>query len=468
MLFKYSYRLLTAVALAFNAFLVADINAQTPQLVFETEHAVDSIPIKAAAEKADTGRMMPGYNDMSGYNRPSYCLAGVRRHTSLIWRKGERDTLPPSDRKDPIPPEAVETGKKCIANVDLESVSLAELYSLVHLASLVGDMEKAESALERWLTLLPEDPRERGYALLDALSAMLSAYHPDSTLFVGERWVQRIDALGHGAYEPYLAALDRLKAHAVMKFDTAAMIRISRASHERAKNLSDEEIKLANVRLGEIFLDSLNILWYKSDQSELPETVKGTLANWVSENSEATWTVVMSELITYQASIQGSQLSHFPVYVHFPDSTQNIYKPGRVTLLIRSQLGDGQMTSNLAMLRRLYEKYSDQGLDIVLLLNTKGFAWASRPLSTSEEAKVIGWYFREHLGLPFRVAVMETQFGKMNDGRKVAEPIPYDNLYRPVSMLNVMIGKDGNISSIGIGFQSEAMLEAFIVRELGR
>lgn len=448
------------------AYNVSEVTAQTPQLVFDVEPAIDSVAIKAAAELADTGRMAPAYKDLSRYSTPGYCLAGMLRHSTQIWRRGERDTLPAQSPADTLPVEALETGRECLGNLEIADVPIAQIYSMIRLALLVNDIEKADTALHQWMAALPEDPRERGYAVFDAVHAALSNFPPRLT--IAERWMEHFDSLGHGAFEPQIKALSSLFRFAQMQFDTTAMIRINLVRHSLVEKLTSEELKQVPVTKGTVFNDSLNILWYKLGPDELYDAVKRVGAKWANVYDSSKFSIMLSELGTYQASIPGAPLKEFPIYTQFPDQSQVLYTLDRVTLFVKTRLGNGRLDSQLATLRRLHEKYGSQRLDIVLVLNTAGFAWSSPPLSTADEAKIIGWYFRDHLKLPFKVVVEETQFTTRSDDRRIGNRPIFVGMYDPIFLRGVIIGKDGNISSINYGFASEAMLEAYVVRELNK
>lgn len=460
-----SVRVVTSCVLAIGMFFVATASAQTPQLVFEREKPLDSTVIKAAAEKADTGRMMPGYKDISGYDTPGYCLAGIRRYTTLVWRRGEQDTLPQLTSSDTLPSQAIETGRKCIEKFSLEDLPSSELYSLIRVALIAGEMDKAHAALNYWISISP-DAREQGYAVFDAIFAALR--NPPPRLDVAERWMGHFDSLGRESFEPRVEALNRLTEFARMQFDTAAIIRLNLARHEFLKTLTAEELKVARANLGTVFQDSLYILWYKLPSAELPEAI-GMLADNLLKNDHSQMASIAMKYWNYQATIPGKPMRDFPVFAQFPDRDEkSLYTPGRVTILVKSRVGDGRMDRRLASYKRLHEKYADHGLDIVLVLHTSGFLWASPPLSTEEEARIIAWYYRDHFDLPFKVVVEETQFIKRADGRRMGERALFDRMYEPIFATGVIVGRDGNVSTLNMGFHSEAALEAFIVRELGK
>jgi hypothetical protein len=88
-------RIMTAGFLFTAASIIPrDMNAQSDTLRGRNPTRADSLTAIAAWEKSDTGRMMPGYRDFTGYDVPGMCLAAIRGVLEATWRRGEVDTLP--------------------------------------------------------------------------------------------------------------------------------------------------------------------------------------------------------------------------------------------------------------------------------------------------------------------------------------------------------------------------------------
>jgi glutathione peroxidase-family protein len=136
---------------------------------------------------------------------------------------------------------------------------------------------------------------------------------------------------------------------------------------------------------------------------------------------------------------------------------------GKVTLLWLTSKGNGLMDSQMAMLQRLYKKYHDKGLEIVLILKTEGYSWSSPPQSAEDEAKTDAWYYLDHLQLPFTVMVDETPFTTRPDGRREPGQIAFQHTY---PLTRVLIGRDGRIYTLWMGLESESQMNAFIQQAL--
>jgi hypothetical protein len=137
--------------------------------------------------------------------------------------------------------------------------------------------------------------------------------------------------------------------------------------------------------------------------------------------------------------------------------------PGKETLLVHTQKGQGYMSSQMAMLRRLYDKYHKAGLEIILVVPTQGFSWSSPPQTPEEEAKTDEWYFFDYLKVPFTVVIEQTQFTRKPDGRLVPGPTAFGRQY-PVG--SVLVGRDGKIYTEWVGLESESQLNAVIPQAL--
>jgi hypothetical protein len=134
-------------------------------------------------------------------------------------------------------------------------------------------------------------------------------------------------------------------------------------------------------------------------------------------------------------------------------------------LVVRAQKGDGLIDGQVAMFQRMHDKYAAQGLDIILMLRTEGYSWSSPPQTPSDEAKTDAWYYLEYLKVPFTVAVDETPFTKQEDGRLVPGRIAFEQQY---VLPEVLIGRDGRIYSLWLGFESETQLDAFVRQALAQ
>jgi hypothetical protein len=421
----------------------------------------------AAWAKADTGRMMPGYRDLSAYDTPGYCLAAMRGVEALTWRRGESDTLPQGTVYDTLPTSARDIGRACVAKMSPETVAPAQLYNFVRLALRIGDTALARQTVEYHLSVTPGQTREQGYIIADAIDEA-AKNRPAQLRFI-ESLLPLFSKLGKEASRAAGDAYRRAYGAAHDRFDTAAMLRFSHAREALIKGLTPEERQSYGLALGAVFEDSLDIVWYQSIPN-LPSVAQRLTEQWAiaGKMEHTAFAQGIIALMTTTATIPGMSPPVFKIFKHYPTNASPTPTPGRVTIVMPTQRrGEGRLDRTLAMLRRLHERYHARGLDIMLVGKTLGYAWASPPLAPEDEAKLLGWYYREHLQLPFTILIEETSFTTKPDGRRVATPSPFLETYRPAPLRGYIVGRDGTIKTFNYGFHSESELEAFVTRELG-
>lgn len=457
---------LTLVSSLILSLLVSSIaDAQTNTIT--TVEPIDSAAVKAAWARADTGRMMPGYHDLTRYDTPGYCVAAIKGMERLIWRRGESDTLPKQTDLDTIPERAREVGRACLAKMTPGTVPYAELYNFTRAALWVGDTALARQAVEYHLSVSPDDARERGYILVDAMVEARDS-RPMQLSFL-ESLVPKFAELGEGAARAHADAIGILRQVAHYQFDTTRMLKYSAERESLIQSLTPEVRKKHNLSLGNVFSDSLEIIWYKLIP-DLAPTIERLGNQWATAGEvDRDFARVVIAMATLAGEMAGKDAKSVDMYKRFPSNASLIPQKGRVTLVLAlNRIGRGRMDNTLSLLRRLHDRYHEHGFDVILVGRTSGYAWDSPPLNPDDEANLFGWYYREYLNLPFSVFVEETSFYKKPDGRKVAEPTPFQSMYKPLSLTRYLIGRDGTITPLNYGFHHEVELEAYLKRELGK
>lgn len=461
--------MLAAMAISFTAYAQTNKRSATTSAANEAISSLTSVDSAAsitAWAKADTGRMMPGYRDLSAYDTPGYCLAAMKGMERLTWRRGESDTLPKKTVFDTVPENVRDVGRACIAKMTPRTVPSVELYNLARLALQIGDTALARQTVEYHLSITSDNARERGYVLGDAIYEATIA-RPLPLSFV-ESLLSRFSELGKEAVAAHSWAIALAQSVAHDRFDTTKMLRYSAERDSMLRTLTAEERKEQELNLGGVFSDSLEIVWYQLVPNLAP-TIKQLGEQWASaggfENTDFSRAII--SMATAIGEIAGQQAPTLNVFRRYPDDAPLTPIPGRVTLVMSiNRIGKGRLDKALAYIRRLHDRYHDRGFDVVLIGRTVGYAWGSPPLAAEAEAKLFGWYYHEYLNLPFPVLVEETSFNKKPDGRKVAAPTSFQEIYRPLQVGAYIVGRDGLVKSINYGMHTESELEAYLLREL--
>ena len=447
----------------------ASASAKTTTKGTKASNTVDPAAVAAGRAKADTGRMMPGYRDLSRYDTPGYCLAAMIGMKQRIWRRGEGDTLPKWTQSDTTPTAARDLGRQCLAKLTPSTVARTELRNLLQLNLWVADTTGARQTLNYHLSTVSRDSYARAIILRDA--AMLARDTRPVPMAFLESLPSLADTLDAVAAAPIHVVYRLVWAAALNQYDTAAMIRWSAQNGAFVERLTPQQRSESLVMPHTIVEDSLEIAWMKRP-ANLPAVV-GRLGDKALSHINATgidlemWKATYASLVK-DASFFGMSAPTLRMFQRYPDDTPLSPIPGRVTIVFSIRnIGEGKLDSTMATLRRLHERYHTEGLDIVLVARTKGYIWKTPPIEAGDEAKLIGWYYRDHLKLPFPVLVERTTFGRRADGRLEAVRSPFLQTFQGRRLnQGYMVARDGTLVAIDRVFSSEAQLEAYVRREL--
>jgi hypothetical protein len=431
------------VAAATSVITARSLDAQLSVTIPRSEQKYDSAAIRAIFAKADTGRMMPGYQNLSAYNTPGFCLTALQRIERLWWRTGKIDTLKRFSSTDTLTTRAREIGRACMANLTLQNVPPLELNNFMQLAVAVNDTALVRAIVDRQLAVAADD-RVRGLVVLDVVKTLLTA-HPVRKQIAYE-YMKRFDSMGSEAKPAAAIAYGTLVAFAHEQFDTSEILRFSREREAVINSLSREQ-QVNNILMpGQVYLDSIIIMTYKQipNLQETAErlTARGT-AGYPAEAAASTY-------INYMLPIKmiGEPMQNLSGNWYFPDSIPSQSLQGKVVLLVRMQsvTYPGPVGPHLPMYRRLYERYKDRGFRVVLITQTNGFSWGSPPLAPKDESQTIGWYLREQLKFPFPVVVQETPYRRIADGRRVNGDMLFDMQYGAWGTIHrLLVGRDGKV-----------------------
>jgi hypothetical protein len=376
--------------------------------------------------------------------------------------------------QDTLPTKAADIGRRCLAQFsDIQRVAPIELDNMERLAIALGDSVTLTAAINRHLSLATNDSA-RASVLFNAFNAL--AYIKPQPLPYPRRFawanatLARLDAMGASARVPRLLAhINMATLMTTARFDTTALLREDATIRRIRTLLTDQDrqtLDFAYPELTTLITDSLAVAVYRNDpdlKAHIRATVGRELQVLTHVDAQKKEFVILER--ERSAALIGVPAPPIVGNYWFPDAkSHGTPQSGKVTLVRWVVKGQGLLTSDLAALRRLYDKYHDDGLEIVLLLRTEGYSWASPPLSPADEAKTIAWYYRKHLGLPFTIVVDETPFTTKPDGRRVAGSVPFVKEYAGGATL---VGRDGRIRVAGALFNTkEPVLDAFIEQAL--
>lgn len=441
--------------------IVAPTQRVMAQLPFTS--AADSMAYAAAHVTADTGRMVPAYRDLSRYNTPALCVSAIEGETALRWRRHERDTVEQTSPVDTFPTVAMTAGRACAAQFhDLAAVPARQLYSLMKLYIMLRDSANVWAVVNRRVALAPTVVA-KGEVLASAVKELRNA----QPMQLGQAavFLARLDSLGHAARVPRLLATTEMFSGVSTLFDTTAMKQYAARLDAIGAELTTAERDNYGAMDGwEVPMD---VAWYRHDPA-LPSVVQSVFSRLRTamatyRGGSSPMSQGFEDFVLALAQKVGQPADSVKGKYWFNAETPARPIPGRVTLVVLTQKGGGVLSSNLAALRRLAKKYGPQGLDVTLVVKTAGYSWSSPPQTPEAEANTDAWYFLNYLKMPVALVVDETPFTRDDTERLQPGMVDFQKHY-PIGW--GLIGRDGKIRSLSVGYASDPMLEKFVQKAL--
>jgi hypothetical protein len=364
-----------------------------------------------------------------------------------------------------------------------------ELRSLFELELYRGNDTAAITAAEQYLKAQPQD--EYPWAIAQIVRDLLAAR--PMRLATAETMMARLDSLGDLALEPRYIAHNQLNIISENRFDIPRMEQEGWILYRLRRQMTPPQLRdgemHGNARGGyERFLatgarrplrftgapNSWDVLKEMLDievtrSSTLREAVFRVVQTAMAKGMDSTDIQEQLRLITRNPSLGFARLGNsvLPLRATFWFSApgDTIWpRKNHVTVLIRRNAGMAGIKSD-ATIRHLRQRFGDT-LDIVIYTPTVGFFRDSRPLSPTEEAEKLRWYYLDYLKLPISaLAVRETKFTKRPDGRRVAQR-PVDDYFGFLLNNFILVGKNGTLRHEF--FSSRGAMEAAIAYALAQ
>lgn len=426
--------------------------------------------------------MEPAAHDVSRYTVPM-CINRVDVIDMQTRRRIAQDTILQGRVADTLSSAARGFGAACAARWTTQSVSSRDLRDYIRLLLTLGETREAMVAINRRLSEAPNDSNKASI-LLDAMDAAFTS-HPVHIDFA-DSLTTRIVALGPKvntwkvlAIRQYVDVLRHTTfdtARVLGKLERYRFLPMLRALSDTDRYVAGEaELTYSTVRrIADDFARlSCDSIFYRRARNEMAEVGEA----WLPPSS------VNPEPDSVRRGKDGPGL--VGVYNHLwrlsgceqmdtplpPFSAVRWYVPGdttstpnaptiargRVTLIL--PVGRTNSGSDLlkVRLRRWYEQYAKEGLDIILVTTLQGYAWNSPPLEPQDEARVNAWYFHDMSQLSFPLA-------QLGPGERLfAQSMVGDNARY------FLVGRDGRRVNHFYGMADDYgfALEAYLRQALG-
>lgn len=453
---------------------VADSAVRTAYTIMLAGSRADSASIAAAVARADTGRMQYRRDAFSRYT-PRMCIEAMETEKRNVWRKWQRDTSvrwASSLPTDTLPTAALEAGKRCVSRFTVANTPPGQLFHLQHLLLLLNDDATARAVSDRRFSLAVGDTGRAEAVLLDY--ELYSGTHGGEWHFLHLKYESLPTTRREADARAALAKLDAMGAPARVyrlmaynlqnefdletRFDTAAMRRDGAAILALRPLLTPEETSefhwwFTRPYINQVYLallaypDTTVHARFDSIYARATRELQGT----VSDSSLA----MVLNVLNMSTLIVGHKAAPIAgTYFYDVQGRKQFPAAGQVT--VYWNLANNSDLGQLARLRRLQEKFGDQGVQVVVSappLDDTALTFLSPKLSPADEANTVAWYYLEHLRLPFTLVVPDSaQAMKNQQGYQLGQAI---------------IGRDGRVLTQTMFLtETDATLEAMIRKAL--
>lgn len=414
----------------------------TPHNVKYVENPADNAAADAQDSISGLQWMQPRVRDVSHYTVPM-CLRGIQWLDHLTRTRATHDTTVPGSKADTLSTTAKAFGTSCAERWTVASVPSMYLPEFIQLSLAIGDDRKADAAIERSLREASNDSAKAGL-LLNIMDAARNT-HPVRRDLIDTTFA-RINAL-HARMPVWrvIAQQQYIRTVREMSFDTTRTAAAATSYLANVRALTPDELKFVPEPLytksrleTDIFArlpaDTTAIRYARGWQQEY-EILRMRMKDTTLETSLifGAKTMPQTRASTMQGWFMYRQLMNVgkPVeakvsdgfwFAEPGDTTPTTIpmrpKPGRVTLVAQLNRIDASVDFEKAMIRRLYDRYTKDGLDIILVNNTIGYAWKSPPLEPKDEARVVAWYVHDVCDLPVPLVVLNTPTRSAADGSR--------------------------------------------------
>jgi hypothetical protein len=418
---------------------------------------VSGLCASIAGAQADT-IIQPGHLDFGRYDTPGVCSQAVASDIGTA-RRARFDPGPYQPDRDTLPPSARNDAQRCGTRFEPTTVAERARLNLVRLALSRGDEKLAQAAGNQWIAA-ERTPVAKARAMELLAGAYLNAVPMQRA--AADAMARRLDSLGRPAL------LSRAVVHAALwddadrRFDTAAIRTegIPLLAIDSQISASDA-LDVPSAASGNVLLAVLAVETFRSVKTAVERVMQFAREVRYKFPGEPDQVAVgLAQLLSpYGHPPPTPVVSHW--FGPHAGSSWNI--PGKVSILFReTSLGSFSTHPDNFEIQRLRQRYGDS-LGVTILTRTAGYIRDSGPLEPAQEADSIRRYLQDDLKLPATVAVQETPFHRLPDGRRVDDPMPDGDQMRPYDFGAVVVDREGNVMALA---NNEAEVDAYLDRAI--
>ncbi len=452
-------RLLALCAVSVMGVACTHVRAKLPEGVLGKKSA-------ESAAQADTSDLTQGRVDFSRYTTPAACERAVENTRFVVTRgKGMVKTIF-APEQDTLPTEAIEVGRACVKNFTVQTTAPDQLFYLARLSFMIGDEHQAIAATLRQVSLAESDSA-RGEVLKNAVQLALDAV--PMRLQTAEFFAQLLEQQVPTAYLARLQAHHLLLGYYATIFDIPKIRTESNIMIEIVKHLTPDQVNTFAAIAQSPFLYLAIVLTYESGPAsalELLAKATDSLPALRAAQSRTSMQWVIRSYIN-QAKLYGKMAPPLVGQLYGMDSSTERPQEGHVSLFVTVDMNCGTFCQGqYALLNRLYQRYSAQGLDITLIAKAVGFTRRG-VIAPDDEVDSIRSYFLSQLNLPVTLLIQQTPYTILPDGRRSNERSPFAVQYEDAALVLVDRHRIIHWTTPSFHIGQEAILKAYVQRALG-
>lgn len=397
-----------------------------------------SVPVRPAFAQSSAPPEPDGYSQYW----PGGCVQAMARSRNYYWR-ARQDTAEYTVARDTLLDDVRRVARDCAARLapSVASMSGHDLIPLAEVLLGAGDDAGAKAAVTR--RLAEPDLKvvgARAWTLAQVVGAYLDAL--PVRLDAARSYLDQLDALkGPDAAPGQLLGWLSLAEHYEQVANDSGMRAASEAAIKAAKRLDEHDRK---EFAGTVLSAYRNLAEAEADRTgdaAAPLAILARAKADIGKLPRMASSIAMYDSL-YSRYGKPAPAVFADLWIGAPGDT--LYpRPGKLTVL---NFRPSRYT--VPATRRLPRELGDS-IDVALVYGTVGYFRGLGPLTMATEVPEVRKYFVDEIKIDRSLAITETKYHRLPDGRRVSDPNANDTSYRTGQGASiVVVDKQGKIRRI--------------------
>jgi hypothetical protein len=425
-----------------------------------------------AARTSEPAVMVVSSDSVDPYARytiPGQCRQAAIRLRDEYWRDKRRDLLVYDPALDSVPTPVVRAVRQCATRFSVASVAPRHLLDLAQLYLWTQQDDLAHQAIDRLFATMSSRPAtDRGWVRYLWTVRLLHAF--PSRLEAARQSLVQLDALGAPVALWRLFAHEQFAEYAVTVNDRRGADAEARAALAASHQMTrDDRVDWVGT-IGKAY-ETLTIPLSLTSPTTALAVLDTAIADLTPLRPDGSpeQARLREGFINDRTPIAAMGKGGFaPLHAdRWYGITGDTLRPQRGQMTLLLTLGtscSGPCYPLFAVINRLHAAFGGR-LEIIVLTSTVGYFREQLVPSPMVEADSAGSYYRKFIGLPATIAVENTPFHYIADGRRRNERTRNQQVYGALGRPGVLLDRDGVVRWLGsVEPEQEAMLTA-VIRE---